>query len=119
MKVIVFGYVTNMDECMNASDLIISKSGGLTVSEALAKGLPMIIVKPIPGQETRNAEVIEKYNIGIRLINLDDITGQISSFLADDQKKLKQMKENTTRIAKPDAAEKISKWVIEDLLAKK
>ncbi|MCP4649998.1 MAG: glycosyltransferase [PVC group bacterium] len=117
-KVKVFGYVTNMDECMNASDLIISKSGGLTVSESLAKGLPMIIIRPIPGQETRNAEIIEKYNIGTRLINIDDIIGQISSFLSDDQKKLKQMKENTTKIAKPDAAENVSKWVIEDLLKK-
>ncbi|MFH2138572.1 MAG: glycosyltransferase [Candidatus Omnitrophota bacterium] len=117
-KAVVLGYVTNMDECMGAADMIVSKSGGLTVSESLAKGLPMIIIKPIPGQEMRNAEIIEENNIGVRLIDLEEITEKITLFLKDDKKILNEMRKNTKVIAKPDAANRISQWVIKDLLLK-
>lgn len=53
-KILNFGYVSNVPELMDASDVIVSKPGGLTTSEALAKRLPLIIVNPIPGQESRN-----------------------------------------------------------------
>lgn len=52
----VYGYVDNVYMMMDASDCIITKPGGITSSEALAKGLPMIMVNPIPGHEQRNAE---------------------------------------------------------------
>ena len=52
----LYGYVNNVDVMMDASDCIITKPGGLTTSEALAKGLPMIMINPIPGQEHRNVE---------------------------------------------------------------
>jgi len=52
----IYGYVDNVDEMMDAADCIITKPGGITSSEALAKGLPMIMVNPIPGHEMRNAE---------------------------------------------------------------
>lgn len=54
----VYGFVDNVDVLMSASDLIVTKPGGLTTSEALAKRLPMIIVNPIPGQEDRNVEFL-------------------------------------------------------------
>lgn len=52
----VYGYVDNVYRMMDAADCIITKPGGITSSEALAKGLPMIMVNPIPGHEQRNAE---------------------------------------------------------------
>ncbi len=52
----VYRYVDNIDLMMDAADCIITKPGGITSSEAMAKGLPMIMVNPIPGQEQRNAE---------------------------------------------------------------
>ncbi len=52
----VYGYVDNVDVMMDAADCIITKPGGITTSEAMAKGLPMIMVNPIPGHEMRNAE---------------------------------------------------------------
>jgi len=55
-KFLIYGYVDNVDVMMDASDCIITKPGGLTTSEALAKGLPMIMINPIPGQEHRNVE---------------------------------------------------------------
>lgn len=54
----VFGYVNNIELIMDASDCIITKPGGLTVSEALAKNLPLILIDPIPGQEDRNRDFL-------------------------------------------------------------
>jgi processive 1,2-diacylglycerol beta-glucosyltransferase len=61
----IYGYVDNVDLMMDAADCIITKPGGITSSEALAKGLPMIMVNPIPGHEERNAEFM--LNNGIAL----------------------------------------------------
>ena len=57
-RVLCLGFVNNVDQLMDAADCIVTKPGGLTTSESLAKGLPMIIVNPIPGQEARNAEFL-------------------------------------------------------------
>lgn len=61
----VYGYVNHIDIMMDASDCVITKPGGITSSEALAKGLPMIMTNPIPGHEMRNAEFM--LNNGIAL----------------------------------------------------
>jgi len=58
-------YVHNVEELMSISDLIITKAGGLTVSEALTKHLPLVIYKPIPGQEEENAHYVQKIGAGI------------------------------------------------------
>ncbi|TGE33979.1 glycosyltransferase [Desulfosporosinus sp. Sb-LF] len=58
------GYVNNVEELMTVSDLIITKAGGLTVSEALTKHLPLVIYKPIPGQEEENAHFVKNIGAG-------------------------------------------------------
>lgn len=57
-KIYSYGFVDNIDVIMDASDFMVTKPGGLTVSEGLAKGLPLILVNPIPGQENRNVEFL-------------------------------------------------------------
>ncbi len=64
------GFVENMHDWMDAADLLISKSGGLTSSEALAKKLPMIVVDPIPGQESRNADLLVEQGAAWKAIDL-------------------------------------------------
>ncbi len=59
-----FGFVDNVDELMSAADIIITKAGGLTVSEALTKRLPIIIYQPIPGQEQENTAFLERTGAG-------------------------------------------------------
>ena len=59
-----FGYVHNVEELMTVSDLIITKAGGLTVSEALTKQLPLVIFRPIPGQEEENAQFVQRIGAG-------------------------------------------------------
>jgi processive 1,2-diacylglycerol beta-glucosyltransferase len=63
--IVRFDFVNNVHELMTAADVIITKAGGLTVSEALAKHLPMLIFKPIPGQEENNANYIKSIGAGI------------------------------------------------------
>ena len=58
------GYVDNVDVMMDAADVIVTKPGGLTTSEFLAKGLPAIVLDPIPGQEDRNVEFLLNNGLG-------------------------------------------------------
>ena len=86
----VYGFVDNIDELMDAADLLITKPGGITSSEALNKGLPMILLKAIPGQEEDNADFIQEHNFGVSLENLAtlenylvNLIGQSEIFLKD------------------------------------
>jgi len=111
----VFEYVHNMDECMAAADLIISKSGGLTVSESMARSLPMIIIKPIPGQETRNAEVLEYYGAGVRALTVEQAGRAVRELLADSGKKLVEMRRKAGQIARPSSAQEFAQWILASL----
>ena len=66
----LLGFTTEMDELMTAADLFVGKPGGLTTSEVLAKGLPMVVINPIPGQEERNSDHLLEEGVAIRCNNL-------------------------------------------------
>jgi processive 1,2-diacylglycerol beta-glucosyltransferase len=105
------GYTSHMDEYMAASDLIVGKPGGLTTSEALAKGLVFVIVNPIPGQEERNSDHLLEEGVAIRCNNLPTLAHKIDRLL-DDPARLKAMQGKTQQLAHPGAA----RHVIETLL---
>ena len=86
-----FGYVDNMEELMSASDLIITKAGGLTVTEALTKHLPLLIYKPIPGQEEENAYFLERVGAG-RLARTDQELGERLDYLLSCAEELEKMR---------------------------
>jgi len=100
------GYTTDMDEYMAASDLMVGKAGGLTASEALAKGLVMVIVNPIPGQEERNSDHLLEEGVAIRCNNVPALAYKIDRLL-DDSTRLAMMRANVRRMARPRAAETI------------
>lgn len=102
----VTGYTTEMDEYMAAADLMVGKPGGLTTSEALAKGLVFVIVNPIPGQEERNADHLLEEGAAIRCNNLPVLAYKIDQLL-DDAPRLKAMQANVRRLARPHAAQTI------------
>ena len=102
----VFEFVNNVPELMAVSDVVITKPGGLTTTESLVSGLPMIIINPIPGQEEENAQFLEHSNVGIWLKKQMNITETISNFLSDNEK-LKQMKENTNKISNRNSTKDI------------
>jgi processive 1,2-diacylglycerol beta-glucosyltransferase len=97
------GYTTAMDEYMSAADVLVGKPGGLTTSEALAKGLLLVIVNPIPGQEERNSDHLLEEGAAIRCNNLPVLSFKIDRLL-DDAPRLARMKENVHRLARPNAA---------------
>jgi processive 1,2-diacylglycerol beta-glucosyltransferase len=102
----VVGYTTEMDEYMAASDLVVGKPGGLTTSEALARGLIFVIVGPIPGQEERNADHLLEEGAAIRCNNLPVLAYKIDRLL-DDPQRLASMQANVHRLARPRAAQEI------------
>lgn len=99
----VVGYTTEMDEYMAAADLAVGKPGGLTTSEALARGLIMVIVNPIPGQEERNSDHLLEEGVAIRCNNLPVLAHKIDRLL-DDPGRLATMRANIARMARPRAA---------------
>ena len=72
-RVKVIEFSRQVPELMSISDLVVTKPGGLTTSEALASGLPVLVINPIPGQEEQNAEFLEKSGAGVWLKKQDDI----------------------------------------------
>lgn len=86
------GYVGNVEELMSVADLIITKAGGLTVSEALTKRLPMVIFLPIPGQEEGNAIFVEKIGAGLVADTAEDLE-RILQKLISQPEELKVMRE--------------------------
>jgi processive 1,2-diacylglycerol beta-glucosyltransferase len=97
------GFTTEMDELMTAADLFVGKPGGLTTSEALAKGLPMVVINPIPGQEERNSDHLLEQGAAIRCNNLPALAYKIDS-LINTPGKLAQMEKSSRSMGKPDAA---------------
>ncbi|MFC1667168.1 glycosyltransferase [Candidatus Omnitrophota bacterium] len=112
-KLSVFGYMDNIDEFMEVSDCIITKSGGLTVSEAISKKLPMIIIEPIPGQETRNCDVLTEHGAAVRANNVNEVLDYIKDFIISPEKII-GMRARIGVLAYPDAAKKIAKLIIRD-----
>jgi processive 1,2-diacylglycerol beta-glucosyltransferase len=100
------GYTTEMDEFMSASDIVIGKPGGLTTSEALAKGLAFVIVNPIPGQEERNSDHLLEGVVGIRCNNLPTLAYKLGKLLSDP-KRFVAMQKNSRAMGRPNAAREI------------
>ncbi len=111
-RIVPVGYTTAMDEYMSAADLVVGKPGGLTTCEALAKGLVFVIVNPIPGQEERNSDHLLENWAAIRCNNLATLGYKIEKLL-DNQEKLKLMRENSIRLARPRAAFDIVEKLLE------
>lgn len=105
------GFTREMDEYMSASDLIVGKPGGLTTSEALAKGLIFCIVNPIPGQEERNSDHLLEKGCAIKCNNLPILAYKIDA-LVKDRERFARMKENVLNFARPNAAFAISEKLL-------
>src|SRR5215216_3227890 len=106
-----FGYTKEMDELMTASDLVLGKPGGLTTSEALAKGLVFVIVNPIPGQEERNSDHLLEGAVAIRCNNLPTLSYKLDRLLGDPNR-FATMQANSRRMGRANTA----KDIVEQLL---
>lgn len=112
--VYTYGYVSNVDVMMDAADIIITKPGGLTSSEALAKGVPMILTNPIPGQEDRNAEFFLNNGIASLISDTHPVDECLYQILKNDWR-LPLMEQAVKNIAKPNAAKDLGDFIIETI----
>lgn len=107
----VLAYTNQVPELMSISDLVVTKPGGLTTTESLASGLPMVVISPIPGQEEENAEFLENSGVAVWIRKHDDFDKVISYLLSDEQK-LHQMKINTKLLAKKNSTKDICNIIL-------
>ncbi len=111
-KVIAHGFVDNVDELMDASDCIITKPGGLSTSEALAKNLPLILTNPIPGQEDRNMEFMLNHGVAISLSDTHPADEAIY-LLMHFPHIMERLRDNARFLAKPDATKNLGEFIID------
>ncbi len=111
-KIYNFGFVNNVDLIMDASDVIITKPGGLTVSEAIAKNLPIILVDPIPGQEDRNRDFLVNNSLAVGASKNAPIDEVLSQLLRTE-KRITQISEMQKILGRPYAAKSIGDFVID------
>lgn len=105
--VAVLGYVERMEELMALADCIVTKPGGLTLSEAIVAGLPMFLYRPVPGQERNNALYMEKKGAAVIRRTPDALAEAIAAMLHDPMRRL-EMQLNIRKLRKNGAAERIA-----------
>lgn len=110
-RVQVMGFTKEMDELLAIADLIVSKPGGLTTSECLARGVPMAIVNPIPGQESRNSDFLLEHGAAIKINSLAAMTYKLDELLGN-KPRLATLARNAKSHGKPLAARAICERVI-------
>ncbi|MCX5710980.1 MAG: glycosyltransferase [Candidatus Omnitrophica bacterium] len=110
-KISLFAFTDSINELMDICDVIISKPGGVTTAEVLAKRIPMIIVKPIPGQEASNAAYLTERGAAIRTEKPEHIHTLVEKLL-QDKVKINQLRESAGKISKPNASLDIAKLVL-------
>ncbi len=107
----IFGFIDFMPDLMEASDLMVAKSGGSTTSEALTKGVVMVVMAPIPGQETRNVKLLKIRDAAYFLNDPHEIHAIVKGIL-DDPSSLQKKRDALARLAKPDASEDLVKLIL-------
>jgi processive 1,2-diacylglycerol beta-glucosyltransferase len=111
----ILGYTDRMHELMKISDLFVGKPGGLTTSESLACGLPMVIISPIPGQEERNSDHLLEDGAAIKCNEMTTVPYKIDNLL-DDPARIASMRLSAQKLGRPNAARTIARTLIEDNL---
>jgi processive 1,2-diacylglycerol beta-glucosyltransferase len=102
-RVKVWGFTDQIDELMCSADIVLSKPGGLTTSESLARGAMMAIVNPTPGQEFRNSDYLLENAAAIKINNIGTLAYKMDQLLADPAR-VAFLKSNALRLARPRAA---------------
>lgn len=107
----LYDYVSEMGTFMRASDCVLSKAGGLTVSEALACGLPLILIDVIAGQESGNADYVVSGSAGELAEDPIRVLEVMSHWLANDRLLYHQRAENARRLGQPNAAFEAAEYI--------
>ncbi|WP_375565764.1 diglucosyl diacylglycerol synthase [Bacillus pumilus] len=106
------GYVEQIDELFRVTDCMITKPGGITLTEATAIGVPVILYKPVPGQEKENALFFEDYGAAIVINRHEDILESVTNLLQDEEK-LEAMKQNIKKLHLKHSSQTILEDIVE------
>jgi len=112
-RAIIHGFVTNVHDLMGKSDLIITKAGGLTVSECLAKKLPMVIFSPIPGQEECNADYLLEHGCTVKARTLDVLDYKVLELL-ENPARLDMMRRACGAVARASAGRDVLRHILDE-----
>jgi len=107
----ILEYTNKVPELMSISDLVVSKPGGLTTTESLASGLPIVVINPIPGQEEENATYLEENKVAIWIRKNDNVE-EILNDLFTNPDKMQEMKIRARLIAKKNSTKDICKILL-------
>lgn len=110
-EVHLYGYVNNVEVMMDAADCIVTKPGGLTSSEAMAKQLPMIVVNPIPGQEDRNTEFLQNNGVALKVSETFGIDEALY-YLFSNPFRLESIKNTIKFMGKPNATKDLCDFIM-------
>lgn len=113
LRLLKLGFVEYLDDLIAASDVVITKAGGLTVSEILARGTPMLIIDPIPGQEEWNADFVAGSGAGIQL-RMAEVAPAATVVLLSEPARLENMRAHAKQVGKPNAAYEIADTILEN-----
>jgi 1,2-diacylglycerol 3-beta-galactosyltransferase len=105
----IYGFVDNMPELMGASDVLVTKAGPGTLSEAFIAGLPVVISSFLPGQEEGNVGYVLKHEAGVFAPSPDQVAGVVAEWLQPGNDALERMARNAARLARPEAALNIAR----------
>ncbi|SRR6266540_1206022 len=111
-RVKVLGFTEAIDELMAVADLVVSKPGGLTTSEVLARGAAMAIVNPIPGQESRNSDYLLEMGAAIKINNLATLEHKLTRLFREPGR-LAALKERSRSLGKPRAAYDVARRALD------
>ena len=109
-RVKIAGFIQNVYDYMRAADVLVSKPGGLTSSEALVTELPIIMLRPLPGQEERNTRYLEERGVGIRVDRSPELTRTLERLLGSPSL-LDRMRRNARSLAHPDSAMSVAAMI--------
>jgi 1,2-diacylglycerol 3-beta-galactosyltransferase len=113
--VIIKNYVENVPDWMLASDMLVTKAGGLILSEGLAAGLPVLLVDYLPGQEESNVRYVTSHQAGANVENVGEFATMIEFWLKNDQEQLKRTAASSRLVGHPEAALTVAKTMWERL----
>ena len=111
-KIVVLAYSESVNELMDISSVIMTKPGGITTAEAMAKNLPIIIVNPLPGQEAMNSDFLLDNGLAVKANGHQEAVGLLEDLLLDPDK-LAAMRNNMKKIMKPEPSLAIAKFILE------
>lgn len=113
-RIRTLGFSQEVDVLLEACDAVVGKAGGLTCSEALIKRAPLVVFKPTPGQEVRNAHFLAAAGAAVLAESVEEVATTVAHWLADPAAR-ERVREAQARIARPDAAEAIARRVLGDI----